>query len=215
MISSLKRRLSALAAAALLPWCGHAAAQELPKEGLFSAGIGVVLLSLGPTQVFSKAGHASGLRLSAGAQLDLGPRWALRLPLVIAASDGSHGGGAELALSPGLVYRFRYRAQQGLVPYLGAGVELGMFGADRRILGKPLLPVPHTDVSALLHEHPHNASDPNFDTVGTVGGVAWAGASLHASQLVSVDFELAGEAVAIDGVVVEAIAESVALHLTF
>jgi hypothetical protein len=118
-----------LAAAVVVLLCHHATAQELPKEGLFAKGIGVMPLSLGPTQVHSKAGHASGLRLSAGAQLDLGPRWALRLPLVLAAADGDNGGYAELDVSPGVLYRFRYRVDQTFVPYLGAGAKLGFFGA--------------------------------------------------------------------------------------
>jgi hypothetical protein len=204
-----------LAAAALCLLCGQAAAQELPKEGLFASGIGIIPLTLGPSQVFSKAGHASGLRLSAGVQLDLGSHWALRLPAVIGAADGTNGGYAEIDVSPGMLYRFRHHADQGFVPYVGGAVKLGLFGADRLFLGKPLLPVSHTTTSDLLHEHRHTASDPNFDTAGTVGGEAWLGASLHASRLFSVDFEVTGVLLPIDGVLVEAIAETVALRFTF
>ena len=99
--------------------------------------------------------------------------------------------------------------------HLGAGATLGLFGADRLFLGKPLLPVSQTNSSDLLHEHHHGASDPNFDSTGTVGGVAWLGVSLHASRIFPVDFELAGEAVALAGVLVESVAESVAFELTF
>jgi hypothetical protein len=207
--------LLVLFVAGLLCALGHrAAAQELPKEGIFAHGIGAIPLSFGPVQVFSKEGHASGLRVSAGVQLDLGPRWALRLPLVLAAADGTNGGYAEIDLSPGMLYRFRYRADQTVVPYFGAAAKLGGFGADREFLGKPLLPVT-VHATDLFHEHHHGSSDPNFDTVFSVAGEAWLGASVHASRLFSVDFDVAGEALPIDGVLVGALTETMALRFTF
>ena len=207
--------LLVLLVAALLCALGrNAAAQELPKEGLFAHGIGVIPLSFGPAQAFSKAGHASGLRVSAGAQLDLGPCWVLRLPLVVAAADGTNGGYAEIDLSPGVLYRLRYHADQTIVPYFGAAAKLGGFGADREFLGKPLLPVtPHA--TDLFHEHHHGSSDPNFDTVFVVAGEAWLGASVHASRLFSVDFDVTGEVLPIDGVLVGALTETMALRFTF
>src|SRR5438477_11089393 len=81
------------------------APEELPKEGLFASGIGVSPISLGPIQAFSRGGHALGLRLAAGAQIDLGPRLAPRVPVVIAgASGGSLSDYVEVDVVPGVLY---------------------------------------------------------------------------------------------------------------
>jgi hypothetical protein len=195
----------------------HAAAQEeLPKEGLFASGIGVIPVSLGPIQAFSKGGHALGLRLAAGAQIDLGPRWAVRVPVVIAgASGGSLSDYVEIDVVPGVLYRFRDRVNEGFTPYVGAGVKLGGFGADRPLLGKPVVAVLRPAVSRndLFDEHHH--SDPNFDAAASIGAELWAGGSWHASRLLSLDFDLTGAFVPVDGALIAVVAETAALRFTF
>jgi hypothetical protein len=199
---------------------GNARAQEnaVPKEGVFSAGIGVIPVGLGPVEVFSAGGHAIGARLTAGAQVDLGPRWALRLPIVIAgASGGSLDGYAEIDVVPGVLYRFRDRIDEGFTPYVGAGVKLGGFGAGRPLLAKP--PViatvrPGVAPNDLFEEH-HHSNDPNFDSEATVGAELWLGGSWHATRLLSLDFDLTGSAVPVDGVLVAVVAQTASLRFTF
>jgi hypothetical protein len=211
-------RLAPLVAAIVLFLSGNVAAQEEPpKEGLFAAGIGVVPVALGPVQAFSSGGHAFGLRLAAGAQIDLGPRWALRVPVVVAgASGGSLSDYAEISVVPGVIYRFRDRADAGFTPYVGGGVKLGGFGADRPLLGKPVVATLRPSVSKndLFDEH-HHSSDPNFDAEASVGAEVWIGGSWHASRLVSLDFDLTGELVPVDGALIAVVAETAALRFTF
>ena len=216
------RCLVPLTICAILLASRNAAAQEtaLPKEGLFSWGIGVIPLGLGPIQVFSAGGHAFGLRLSAGAQIDLGPRWALRLPLVIAgASGGSLDGYAEIDVVPGVIYRFRDRVDEPFTPYLilGGGIKLGGFGAGRPLLAKPVVVAtlrPLVSRHDLFEGH-HHSDDPNFDSNAAIGAEVWVGLSWHATRLLSLDFELAGSIVPVDGVPVEVLAETAALRFMF
>jgi hypothetical protein len=195
----------------------EAVAAPIPKEGRFGAGVSVVLPAIGAMEVFSAGGHALGLKLWAGGQLDLGPRWALRFPLMLGvASGGTRKGYAEIDIAPGVLYRFRNSASQELTPYVGAGVKLGAFGADRPLLGKPLI---GTTQLALLdidhHHHSGGGDDPDFDGTLTVGGELWLGASWHIARLFSLDFEVAPSLVAIDSVLVVAVSETVASRLTF
>ncbi|HVY31566.1 MAG TPA: hypothetical protein VHB79_33755 [Polyangiaceae bacterium] len=193
------------------------ASAPIPKEGRFGAGVSAIVPGLGLTEVFAAGGHALGFRLWAGAQIDLGPRWALRLPLMLGvASGGSRMGYAELDLVPGVLYRFRNSASQRLTPYVGLGAKLGVFGADRPLLGLPLL---GTTQQALDWDHHHHSgdgsSDPDFDGTVTVGGELWLGASWHIARLFSLDFDLAASMLSIDSVLVVGVSETVAARLTF
>ena len=212
-----RKSLALISALAVCFFGSHARAQSLPREGLFHRGIGVIPLTLGPAQAESKFGRATGLRFATGAQLDLGPRWALRLPLVLAAADGTHGGYAEIDVAPSIVYRFRSRADQVFVPYLGGGVKLGAFGADRTFLGKPRLSTLDVNTGELLdyQHHHHGWSDPNFDTVAKPGGEAFLGCSLHAGRLFSMNLDVTGEVLSIDGVLVNVVVETVGVGFTF
>jgi hypothetical protein len=210
-------KVAVLAAALVSLLSRHAAAQaELAKEGRFAAGIGVFPIALGPIQVFAAGGHAFGLRFGAGAQIDLGPRWALRVPLVIAgASGGSLGDYAEIALVPSVIYRFRARADERFTPYVGAGVKLGGFGAERPLLGKPVVATVSQALGDGVFEEHHHTDDPNFDSAVAIGGEVLLGGSWHASRLLSLDFELTGDFVPVDGVLVAVVAETAALRFTF
>jgi hypothetical protein len=195
----------------------HAHAEEaLPKEGRFGAGVGITPLGLGPTEVFSAGGHAIGLRLWGGAQIDLGPHWALRLPLVFAvASGGSKKGYAEFDIVPGILYRFRSRADESFSPYAGAGVKLGVFGADRQLLGLPSIA---STTQALDFDHHHSgdghSSDPDFDGNGAIGGELWLGGSWHLGRWVSLDLDLSASMFAVDSVLVVTTAQTVAARVT-
>jgi hypothetical protein len=211
----IRARVVLLTIVTLFSLSGSAAAQDkLAKEGLFSSGIGVIPIALGPLQVFSVGGHATGLRLSTGAQIDLGPRWALRLPLVIASAGGTDDGYAEIGVAPGVIYRLRNRADESFTPYVGAAVKFGGFGAERPLLGKPRVATPAVSHGDIFEEH-HHSDDPNFDVVAGTGAEASLGGSWHATRLLSLDFDLTGELLAIDGALVHALAETVALRFTF
>lgn len=192
------------------------AAAPIPKEGRFGAGVSVVLPAIGAMEVFSAGGHALGLKLWGGGQLDLGPRWALRFPLVLGfASGGTRKGYVEIDIAPGVLYRFRNSASQELTPYVGAGVKLGVFGADRPLLGKPLIGTTQLALVDIDHHHSGGGDDPDFDGTLTVGGELWLGASWHLARLFSLDFEVAPSLVAIDSVLVVAVSETVASRFTF
>lgn len=156
------------------------------------------------------------MRYSGGAQIDLGPAWALRLPLVIlVASGGTEQGYAEIAVVPGVIYRFRSRAAERFTPYVGGGVKLGGFGADRPLLGKPLIAAVQQPLDLDEHHGDHHTDDPNFDSRAGIGAELWLGASLHAGRVVSFDFELSGSLVPVDGVLVFGTAQTAALRVTF
>jgi hypothetical protein len=195
---------------------GHARAQQaLPKEGRFGAGISVTPLALGPMEVFSAGGQALGVRLWGGVEIGLGSRWALRLPLVLAAaSGGTRKGYSEIDIVPGVLYRFRSSVDERFTPYVGAGVKLGGFGADRPLLGKPLLGTVQQALD-LDHHSSHHTDDPDFETSVTVGGELWLGASWHLGRLFSLDAEMSASLVPVSSVVVVALAQTLAGRVTF
>ena len=91
-------------------------AQDSPalgKSGRFGAGIGIEPLGLGPAESWTRFGGAVGFAIVGAVQFDLGPRWAFRLPLslddTIRENDVAYG---ALALSPGLLYRWRWTSSR-------------------------------------------------------------------------------------------------------
>ncbi len=140
--------LGALVAAPAVADPSPEVTQPLPRAGLFAAGINVDLLELGAFQAMGSGGSASGALVALGAELDLGPRAALRLPLRIGASGQlrspeapeSAPGLIELVFAPALIYRWRHDADQRWVPYLGGALDLGFFQFGRSLLG--LAPAP-------------------------------------------------------------------------
>lgn len=85
----------------------------------------------------------AGILLGIGPEFDLGPRAAIRIPVQIAvAFDAGRSteeteakSFVELGLGPRFVYRFRSRQNQSLVPYLGGGLDMGIFQFGRQLLG--------------------------------------------------------------------------------
>ena len=121
------------------------------RAGLFHRGINIDLLELGSVQAFGAGGSATGIALGHGAELDLGSRFALRLPLRIAAAPGSttiqgdSGAGAFVAavLAPGIVYRFRETERQRFIPFVTAAIDLGAYSFGRHLLGLEPAPEDH------------------------------------------------------------------------
>jgi hypothetical protein len=161
----------------------------LGKSGVFGKGINVELVSLGAVQAFSAGGAEGGAGVATTLQLDLGPRWALRLPLSLDVTVGhAHGGFADLSFTPGLLRRWRSSPTQRWVPYAGAGVKLGSFGAGRELLGLPVV------TTSALHYNEHafgfhggHADDPNFEVELGVAPELWAGVEYHISRWFSLD----------------------------
>lgn len=171
-------------------------------------------VALGPIQAFSAGGHAFGLRFGLGALVDLGPRWSLRFPLVVAAATGNaHASYAELDLIPGVLYRFRDRASAGFTPYVGMALKLGGFGAGRALLGKPLDAGSGISAAALFDESSY-LDDPNFESTLTVGAEAELGGSWRVSRSFSLDLELSAAVVPVAGVMVEVLAETAAARFS-
>jgi len=158
------------------------------EDGLFHAGISVELVDLGGMQAFTPHGWASGIDAGIAVQWDLGPRWAIRVPIEIGVGGFAKGEGyGELLVIPGVVYRFRDDERQRWVPYLGGGVRFGSVGIGHVLLGEPL-------VVACCHDwgDGDGHSDPNTDSAAAVGTELWAGIGWHRASWFSL--ELAGAA---------------------
>jgi hypothetical protein len=109
--------------------------KELPEAGQFGGGFNLEPLSLGSAQAFTARGSAGGLSLQAALQFDLGPRWALRLPVDLSAGGSQRDSFGEFGVTPGLLYRWRDSAEQTWVPYVGGGVRLGLVGVGTDLMG--------------------------------------------------------------------------------
>lgn len=109
----------------------------LGQAGLFERGINLDLIEVGALQAFGSGGSSAGVVLGIGPELDLGPRLALRVPLQLgfAGDVESSTSFAELALAPGVVYRFRHDRHQRWVPFAGGALALGAFQFGRQLLG--------------------------------------------------------------------------------
>jgi hypothetical protein len=196
---------------------GAHAEEALGKSGRFGTGVGIELLGLGPVEVASAGGAGAGLGLVTALQLDLGPRWALRLPVSLDLAF-SHAGASfvDLWFSPGLRYRFRDQPRQRWVPYLGGGPKLGAAGGEHDLLGLP--PAPGT--LAFAHEHhggSHffgHADDPNFEATGGLGVEVWGGFEQRLNDWLTIDWDLAYAWMRVDGVGVHVLRQTMALRLT-
>jgi len=158
----------------------------LRKAGLFRQGITIELLALGGMQAITPHGTASGADAGIAFQWDLGPRWALRVPIEFGVGGLTSGEGyGELLAIPGVVYRFRNHDDQRWVPYLGGGMRFGSVGIGKSLVGQPL-------VVACCHDwgdsdgHP----DPNTDTELVWGTELWAGVEWNRARWFSL--QLAG-----------------------
>ena len=194
----------------------------LPKSGALQRGVSADLLELGPVEVHSAGGTGTGVRLAMGGEYELDAHWAVRVPLVIAVtgSGSAHEHGfAELDVVPGMVYRFRSSGLETWIPYLGGGLKLGAWGADRPLVGQPLVVARRVmhDVGDLFDDHHHGADgggDPNFDAKAGGGFELWAGAELHAASWLTVRFGVALGLVRVDRTLIETLAETITLRVS-
>lgn len=197
--------------------------EPLPRSGYLQRGLSVDLLELGPLEVHSAGGTGYGVRLAVGGELETGPHWAIRVPLVIGVTSSrtAHDHGyAELDLVPGLVYRIRSSPADKLIPYVGGGVKLGAWGADRPLVGQPLVVARMAPgLGDLFDDHHHSSSssgggDPNFDAKVGTGVELWAGVELHArpwfTLVAGIDYGL----VRVDSTLIHAVAETLTVRFS-
>ncbi len=196
--------------------------EPLPRSGYLQRGLSVDLLELGPLEVHSVGGTGYGVRLAVGGELETGPHWAIRVPLVIGvtASNAAHDHGyAELDLVPGVVYRIRSSPADRLIPYLGGGVKLGAWGADRPLVGQPLV-VARTvpGLGDLFDDHHHSSTsgggDPNFDAKVGTGVELWAGVEFHARSWFTIVAGIDYGLVRVDSTLIHAVAETLTLRFS-
>ncbi len=163
--------------------------QPLRRSGLFHQGISVEPLNLGALQAVTSHGHASGIDVGIALHYDLGPNWSLHMPIEL--GEGGFGGGegyGELAIVPGVLYRFRDRDDQRWVPYVGGGLRAGYAGVGKTLLGQPL-------VVACCHDWGDDsghtgAGDPDVEDGSAAGAEAWAGIEWNRTRWFSL--QLAG-----------------------
>lgn len=179
--SSVQRPPQA-AAAASVP-----APTPLGKAGAFGKGINVELIAAGAVQAISAGGAEGGLGLATAVQLDIGPRWAFRLPVALDVTFASRPGGfADISITPGLLRRWRSGVDQRWVPYAGGGVKLGSFGAGRRLLDLPIITTSALETTPTLalddHHFGGGSHDPNFEVRLRAAPEVWAGVEYHTSR---------------------------------
>jgi hypothetical protein len=119
--------------------------KPLGRAGFFEKGINIDLLEIGALQAFGSGGNAAGVALGVGAEIDLDPRAAIRVPLRlgfagdIATTDTTGSSTstsfAEVVIAPAFVYRFRYDRHQRWIPFVGGALALGAFQFGRQLLG--------------------------------------------------------------------------------
>jgi hypothetical protein len=156
------------------------------KAGLFHQGIAIELLDIGGIQAITSHGSASGVDGGIVLQWDLGPRWAIRVPIELGVGGFARGEGyGELLAIPGVVYRFRSYDDQRWVPYLGGGVRFGAVGIGNALVGQPL-------VVACCHDWGDSDGhhDPNIQSSTAWGTELWAGVEWNRTSWFSL--QLAG-----------------------
>ena len=112
----------------------------LGKTGGLGKGLGLELVGLGPAEAWTRVGGAAGVSPNTAVQLDLGARWALRLPLSLDLTfrDGCVAY-AAIAFTPGAVYRWRsYAAQRGF-PTSGGGARLATGAVHHDFVRLPIV----------------------------------------------------------------------------
>jgi len=200
---------------------GYVAPPEpVGKVGYLHGGLSVDLLDVGAMQAFTSHGHASGVTLGVMGQIDLGARWALRMPIEISAGGFGDGRGyGELVVVPGAVYRFRSVRDQAWSPYVGGGLRFGFVGIGKRLTGEPL-------TLACCHDWGGHGgfggssghADPYVHNTGTWAGdpsvEAWGGIEWAPARWMS--FQLAGALVYehIAGVTVIVLRETLGLRVS-
>jgi hypothetical protein len=196
----------------------------LHRSGGLHLGVHLEPPYLGSIQAISAFGHAVGTDVGIAVQVDLNKRWAFRLPLELGAGGFGDGAGyGELALIPGLLYRFRDTDDQRWVTYVGGGTRFGLGGIGRVLINQPLI-VQSQNV-ACCHDWGDGGwsgggggghSDPNTELV--IIGLSpelWVGGELRLSRWVLVNFagSVAFERTNSTSVVV--LRETVGLRATF
>lgn len=184
----------------------------VPRAGYFGAGINLEPLTLGPVQAFASGGTAMGVSLQSALQIDLGPRWALRLPLGAALAGESPSDFVELSFTPGVIHRWRDDADQAWVPYVGGGLKLGLFGAGRGLLGLPLI----ASRQALDLDFGDDGGDPDPNEEVDLGALPelWGGVEWHPNRWCSLHLGAAYSYVRVAGRNVHVLHERVGVRFS-
>jgi hypothetical protein len=192
-----------------------APAAPLAKSGGFEKGLGLELLGLGPAEAFTRFGGAGGISVTTAVQVDLGARWALRIPLSLdlVFRDGEVGYGA-IAFSPGAVYRWRSFADQRWIPYVGGGVRLAGEGVRRDFVGLPLVTTSALHIGEHHHHFGGGSDDPDVDGQAGLAPELWAGYEFHPSRWFAVIFSATYAWIRIDDESVHLLRQTIALRAT-
>ena len=167
----------------------------LHKEGMHG-GVSLELLNIGAFQAITSHGSAKGVDVGVALQIDLGQHLAFKLPIELGyggSTNGAHYG--ELAIVPGILYRFRDHDGQKWVPYVGGGLRFGAVSIGKTLVGEPLDPIAVACCHDLHWDHSSssgNDSDPYMeDASATDGGMSpelWAGFAWNGTRWFSVQF---------------------------
>ena len=204
-----------------------AGADDLPRSGGLGAGVNLEPVALGSIQAFGPAGVRAGVSFMAAVQIDLGPRWALRLPIDFSVAGASPGDGyADLGFTPGVLHRWREDADAGVVPYVGGGFKLGIASVGEFLLASPVLAQSTGQLSQGLNRFHHN----HHSFAGTSGGSntedgdetfrfgafpeIWLGLELHPSRWFAFDLGLTYVYVRMAGMNVSSLRERIGLRLS-
>jgi hypothetical protein len=192
-----------------------APAIPVAKSGGLGKGIGLELVGLGPAESRTRFGGAAGISIHTAVQIDLGARWAFRLPLSadFAVRGGEVAYGA-LALTPGAVYRWRSSADQRWIPYVGGGARLAAEGVRRDFVGLPIVVTSALDLGDHHHHFSGGADDPNVDSQLSLSPELWAGYEYHPILWIAVIFGAAYTWIRADGENVHLLRETIALRAT-
>jgi hypothetical protein len=192
---------------------------KLRRSGRFGIGLSLGPIGFGVAEVVGHGGVAVGPTFVAGLQVDLGSRLALRLPIEATIGAGS-GGYLDLAVTPGLLWRFRSSADQFFVPYVGAGWKLGAFSAHHELLGLPLSTGSSLRTLASadlddLDDGDGGRDDPDQEAAPSYLPELWLGADLQLGRLVAMELGLTYAYQPIAGTAVSVVSERIAFRLTF
>ena len=190
-----------------------AATMPLPEAGGLGAGINVDLMELGALQAFGAGGVSSGLRGGVAVQIDTGPRWALRFPVVIGSAPWGSGGFADISIVPGMLYRWRNDVNQRWIPFAGAGIKLGGWGAHREMLDQPLVAA-HLARDLDDLDDGDGESDPNFEVNFGAGLELWGGAEWRPNKWVALNLQMTAFAVRVHAATVWGLAQTIGLRVS-
>jgi hypothetical protein len=192
-----------------------ASAPPLAKSGGLGKGIGIELIGLGPAEAWTRFGGAGGVSLHSAFQLDLGARWAFRVPLSVdVVFRGGEVAYGALALTPGAVYRWRSSIKQRWIPYVGGGARLAADGVRHDFVGLPDVVTSALDLGEHHHHFSGGADDPNVDSQLSLSPELWAGYEYHPIRWLAVILGASYAFIRADGESLHLLRQTIAIRAT-